>query len=208
MQHGISVGRYIDPEFQALEYANLRSRVWQVAARVDEVPEVNDYTVYEIGDQSVLLVRSDQATVKAYYNACPHRGSALAQGSGSFANARIICPFHGWRWSTAGQNQFVLERQQFRGGQLRDSDVALKEVKSEIFAGFIFINLSDQPASFDDFIAPVRPLLEGLALGEMRHYWWKALAIHSPTGRWHKRHSLILTMYLRRIRSWKEPLLM
>ena len=57
MPHGISTGRYIDPDFLKLEYQRLWSRVWQVAARVDEIPEVNDYTTYEIGDQSVILVR-------------------------------------------------------------------------------------------------------------------------------------------------------
>src|SRR4051812_39955897 len=93
MPHGISVGRYIDPEFQKLEYEKLWSKVWQIAARVDEIPEVNDHTVYEIGDQSVLLVRVDQNTIKAYHNVCPHRGTALADGSGTFKDGRIICPF-------------------------------------------------------------------------------------------------------------------
>ena len=58
MPHGISVGRYVDPEFQRLEYDKLWSRVWQVAIRADEIPETNDYTVYRIGDRSVLLVES------------------------------------------------------------------------------------------------------------------------------------------------------
>ena len=84
MPHGISVGRYIDPAFQKLEYEKLWSKVWQVAARVDELPQVNDYTTYAIGNQSVLLVRVDQSTIKAYYNVCPHRGTALAAGCGRF----------------------------------------------------------------------------------------------------------------------------
>jgi phenylpropionate dioxygenase-like ring-hydroxylating dioxygenase large terminal subunit len=179
MPHGISAGRYIDPAFQKLEYEKLWSRVWQVAARVDEIPELNDYTTYEIGDQSVLLVRVDQTTVKAYHNVCPHRGTALAQGCGRFGSGRIMCPFHGWRWDVTGKNQFVLERGEFRGGQLRDSDVALKEVHCVVFAGFIFINFDPNPASFDDFIAPVRQLIEDLAIGQMRHYWWKSIPIAS-----------------------------
>ena len=179
MPHGISTGRYIDPAFQKLEYEKLWSKVWQVAARVDEIPQINDYAVYDIGDQSVLLVRVDQNSIKAYHNVCPHRGTALAQGSGSFEGGRIICPFHGWRWDSAGKNQFVLERREFRGGQLRDSDVGLKEIKSVVFAGFVFINFNSTPESFDDFIAPVRQFLEDLAIGEMRHYWWKSIPIQS-----------------------------
>jgi phenylpropionate dioxygenase-like ring-hydroxylating dioxygenase large terminal subunit len=169
--YGISVGRYIDPAFDRLEHERLWSRVWQAAARLDEIPEAGDYTVYEIGDQAIVLVRVDAATVKAYHNVCPHRGTALAQGAGHFASNRIMCPFHGWRWNFAGQNQFVLERQEFCQGQLRDSDVALRNVAVELFAGFVFINLDPNPPSFDEFIAPVREVVESLAIGDMHHYW-------------------------------------
>ena len=175
--HGISVGRYIDPAFMRLEYERLWSRVWQAAARLDEIPETGDYTTYEIGDQSVVVVRVDQATIKAYHNVCPHRGTALAQGSGRFGNCRIVCPFHGWRWDLAGNNQFILERQEFRGGQLRDSDVALRTLQVALFAGFVFVNFDPNPQPFDEFIAPVREVIEGLAIGDMHHYWWKSIPV-------------------------------
>jgi len=175
--HGISVGRYIDPAFQRLEYERLWSRVWQSAARLDEIPEPGDFTTYEIGDQSVVVVRVDASTIKAYHNVCPHRGTALAQGSGRFGNSRIVCPFHGWRWDLSGKNQFVLERQEFCGGHLRDSDVALRTVQVEVFAGFVFINFDPNPQPFAEFIAPVREVIEGLAIGDMHHYWWKSISV-------------------------------
>jgi len=177
MPHGISTGRYIDPRFARIEHERLWSRVWQAAARLDEIPQDGDFTTYNIGDQSVLLVRVDAATVKAYHNVCPHRGTALSDGCGKFEGGRIICPFHGWRWDLSGNNQFVLERQEFRDGQLRASDVALKEVRSVVFAGFVFISLARDPQPFDEFIAPVRQWLEDLAIGDMHHYWWKAIPV-------------------------------
>lgn len=177
MPHGISVGRYIDPGFLRLEYEKLWSRVWQAAARLDEIPEAGDYTVYNIGDQSVLLVRVDEATVKAYHNVCPHRGTALGEGCGKFENAQIMCPFHGWRWNLSGENQFVLERQEFRGGQLQASDVALKQVKVAVWAGFVFINFDRNAQPFEEFIAPVREIVEGLAIKDMHHYWCKSLSV-------------------------------
>ncbi len=175
LEHGVRSGRYTDPEFARLEHEKLWSRAWQMAARLDEIPQPSNYTVYEIGHQSVIILRVDNNTIKAYYNACPHRGTALAECAGSFENSRIICPFHGWRWGLDGKNQYVLERHQFRNGQLKDADVALREVKLEIFAGFIFINFDANPQPFAEFIAPVRQLIEGLAVGEMHHYWWKAV---------------------------------
>ncbi|WP_428310664.1 aromatic ring-hydroxylating oxygenase subunit alpha [Hydrocarboniphaga sp.] len=178
MPHGISVGRYIDPAFAKLEYDKLWSKVWQAAARLDELPKAGDYTVYDIGDQSVLLVRVDADTIKAYHNVCPHRGTALGSGCGSFEHGRIMCPFHGWRWNLKGQVQFILERQEFRNGDLRDEHVALKEVHSVVYAGFVFINLDRNPQqSFDDFIAPVRAIIDGMAISDMRHYWWKSIPV-------------------------------
>lgn len=179
MSQGVGVGRYTDAGFARLEYEKLWSRVWQVAARVDEIPETGDYTTYRIGDQSILLVRVDESTVKAYYNFCPHRGTTLGHGCGHFEAGRIVCPFHGWRWDLAGNIKLVLERQEFRGGDLRDSDVAMREVHSVVFAGFVFINLDRNPQPFDEFIAPLRQYLEDLAIGEMRHHWWKKVAIPS-----------------------------
>lgn len=173
LDHGIRSGRYTDPEFARLEHEKLWLNVWQMAARLDEIPERGDHTVYEIGDQSVLLVRIDEDNVKAYHNFCPHRGTALATCSGHFEKERIICPFHGWRWDLAGQSQYILEQDNFRGGKLEKSDVALREVTHVVFAGFIFINFSKDPMPFDQFIAPVRHLLEGLVVDQMHHYWWK-----------------------------------
>jgi nitrite reductase/ring-hydroxylating ferredoxin subunit len=177
--HGISVGRYVDPVFARLEFDRLWSRVWQVAARLDEIPLPGDYTTYEIGEKSALLVRVDESTVKAYYNCCPHRGTALGQGCGHFARGRIVCPFHGWRWDLAGKNTLVLERAEFRDGRLEDGDVALREIHSTVFAGFAFINFERNPQPFDEFIAPVRRWIEDLAIGEMHHYWWKSIAIEA-----------------------------
>ncbi|MFV8819620.1 aromatic ring-hydroxylating oxygenase subunit alpha [Haliea sp. E17] len=174
---GVGVDRYIDPAFAALEFERLWSRVWQVAARVDEIPHRGDFTTYTIGDQSILLVRVNEQDIKAYYNFCPHRGTALGEGCGHFQDGRIICPFHGWRWNLEGQVQMVLGREEFAGGQLRDEDVAMREVHCEVYAGFVFINLAEQPQSFEAFIAPVKQFLDDFVLGEMRPVWWKRAEI-------------------------------
>jgi len=177
LAQGVGVGRYTDAGFAQLEFEKLWSRVWQVAARVDEIPEKGDYTTYKIADQSILLVRVDESKIKAYYNFCPHRGTALGQGCGHFDGGKIICPFHGWRWDLEGKVKLVLERNEFRNGELQDDDVAMREVHSKVFAGFVFINLDPNPQSFDEFIAPMRHFLEDFVIGDMRHIWWKKASI-------------------------------
>lgn len=176
--HGARTGRYIDPEFQTLEYAKLWSRVWQCAARLDEIPQVGDFTTYDIGGQSVIVVRVDEDTVSAYHNFCPHRGTALSEGGrGHFDNDRIMCPFHGWQWDLKGNNTLIFEQQEFRGGTLKNEDVPLKDLHCEVWAGFVFVNFDDQPQPFAEFIAPVREIVEGLGLADMHHYWWKSAKV-------------------------------
>jgi len=177
LAQGLGTGRYTDPGFARLEFERLWSRVWQAAARVDEIPGAGDYTTYKIGDQSILLVRVDASTVKAYHNFCPHRGTILGEGCGHFDKERIICPFHGWRWGLDGNIQMVLAREEFAGGKLNDRDVAMREVHCVVFAGFVFINLASDPQPFAEFIAPMRQFLEEFVLGDMHHVWWKRAPI-------------------------------
>ncbi len=174
---GVGAGRYTDPTFAQLEFDKLWSRVWQVAARTDEIPEPGDFTTYTIGNQSILVVRVDADNIQAYFNFCPHRGTTLGEGSGHFEGGRIICPFHGWRWNLEGAITKVLERNEFHGGNLADSDIAMRKVHTRVFAGFVFINLAREPEDFDAFIEPLRQFLDDGALDQMRHIWWKRAPI-------------------------------
>lgn len=175
--HGARKGRYIDPEFARLEYERLWSKVWQFAARLDEIPQPGDFTTYDIGDQSVIVVRVDADRVKAYHNFCPHRGTALSEGCGHFNNNAIMCPFHGWKWDLEGNNTRIVEQHEFREGKLKNSDVPLKQIHVEVFAGFVFINFDDKPQPFEEFIAPVKKIIEDLRIGDMHHYWWKSVTV-------------------------------
>jgi len=49
--------RYISAEFARLELDRLWSRVWQIACREEELAEPGEFDQYEIGDQSLLVVR-------------------------------------------------------------------------------------------------------------------------------------------------------
>src|SRR6185436_8123983 len=65
--------RYISRAFHELEKEKLWKRVWQMACREEDVPEVGDSLVYDICDLSILVVRSAPDTIQAYFNACLHR---------------------------------------------------------------------------------------------------------------------------------------
>ena len=87
--------RYLDPEFLKLELDKLFTRTWLMACRTEELQKVGSFVEYEIASHSILVVRASKDSIKAYYNACRHRGTRLACGRGRVGS--FICPFHGWR---------------------------------------------------------------------------------------------------------------
>jgi len=51
---------YISPEILALEKSRLFPKVWQIACRLEEISKVGDFAVYDIFDDSILVVRTGE----------------------------------------------------------------------------------------------------------------------------------------------------
>ena len=105
----IPARRYHDEQFYKLECERLWPHVWQMACRLEQIPEIGDYYEYSNLGKSVIVVRTKEG-VKAFHNVCRHRGVQLAQGHGNCRVKGFICPFHGWRWNAEGRNTFVYGR--------------------------------------------------------------------------------------------------
>src|SRR6266478_2714785 len=100
--------RYINPAYAKEEFDRLWTRTWQFACREEHIPEVGDYHVYDVGPYSFLITRVSKTEVRAYFNACLHRGTKL-RASGSQGNAaEFKCSFHGWTWNVDGSNKRVV----------------------------------------------------------------------------------------------------
>ena len=156
--------RYTSPAFLELEQDRLWSRVWQVACRQEQVAEVGDYCEYTIGDESLLVVRSAPGAVRAFCNACLHRGTRLAEGCGH-ADGAFTCPFHGWRYAVDGRLVEVVDAHEFDG---LPEGLGLTEVRCERFGGFVFVNLDPDAEPLLDFLGPLAELLAPYHLEELR----------------------------------------
>ena len=55
--------RYYDPDFYAMEAELIWPRVWQMACRLEEIPEAGDFAEYLILDQSVIVIRTEDLGV-------------------------------------------------------------------------------------------------------------------------------------------------
>ncbi len=165
--------RYYDREFFELEKERLWPRVWQMACRLEEIPDPGDFVEYEICDQSILIVRQLDHSVKAFYNACRHRGVELCKGSGRLPHGQIQCPFHGWRWNLDGTSSFLYGKEGFAPECLDPADVRLQECRVETWGGCAWINMDPNARPLAEALSPVAALLDAVGFGNMRVWWWK-----------------------------------
>jgi phenylpropionate dioxygenase-like ring-hydroxylating dioxygenase large terminal subunit len=145
--------RYISQDFFKLEMEKLWPRVWQWACREEHIPEVGDYYTYDVGYHSILVVRSAEDEVKAFYNSCLHRGTQLRPSDSTGSVQHFRCPFHGWTWNLDGSLKEIPCRWDFP--KVTDEEFKLPEVKVGRWGGFIFINMDENAMPLEEYLGPL-----------------------------------------------------
>ncbi|WP_067680447.1 aromatic ring-hydroxylating oxygenase subunit alpha [Nocardia miyunensis] len=171
----IGVEAYISPEYARAEGDRLWAKVWQQVCRVEELPRVGDFLTYEIVDDSVIVVRTAEDTIRAYHNVCAHRGRRLVDTPSGGHDARgsrkqFVCGFHGWRYDLQGNNTFVPERDDWTCG-LSERNDGLNQVRLDTWGGWVWINLDSEAEPLREYLEPAASLLDPFHLENMRYRW-------------------------------------
>jgi phenylpropionate dioxygenase-like ring-hydroxylating dioxygenase large terminal subunit len=164
----VPVSRYISREFYELEKERLWKRVWQMACRDEDIPEVGDTLVYDICDTSILLVRSAPDRIQAFYNACLHRGRQLRELDGPAAELR--CPFHGYCWNLDGSLKQIPCEWDFPHVDKESPEWALPELQVGQWGGFVFVNMDDNCEPLGTFLAGLNEHFEKWPLDSEHRY--------------------------------------
>jgi len=87
---------YVAPEIFAEETERIFTRRWLCVGREDRIAKPGDYFLQQVGTESIIVLRDQEGTLRAYYNVCRHRGTRLCeQHTGRFSET-IQCPYHAW----------------------------------------------------------------------------------------------------------------
>ncbi len=153
----IPAAAYTSRQWHDIEVDRLWSRVWQLACLEDEIPEVGDYHVYDIAHLSFLIVRTGPDEIKAFNNACLHRGRLLRDEPGRGAT-NLRCAFHGWCWNLDGSLKEIPCEWDFPDVDTTQLD--LPEARVGTWQGFVFINPDRDAAPLDQFLEGLDPHFE------------------------------------------------
>jgi Rieske 2Fe-2S family protein len=168
------------------ELENLVFRSWLYAGHVSEVPNPGDYLLFDIGEDSVIIVRDKAGEVQALMNVCRHRGARVCEAQ-SGNRKTFVCPYHGWVYNTDGSLKAAREMEARADFDI--TDYGLKKARILVYMGLIFINCDPHAA---DFLGPLSNLAQPLGAYDLEH----AKVAHKHTYKVDANWKLVLENYL------------
>jgi choline monooxygenase len=128
---------YTSPAWYAREVERIFLPMWNFVGRADEVPNPGDFkSVDDVPGGPIALVRGRDGKIRAFANACRHRGAKVLDGKGNCRNA-IVCPYHAWTYGLDGR--LVGAPDMDRTQAFDKSSVALAPVELDEWAGNLFV---------------------------------------------------------------------
>jgi phenylpropionate dioxygenase-like ring-hydroxylating dioxygenase large terminal subunit len=163
----------ISPEFYELEREAVFRKAWLNVGRVEELPRNGSFFTKELAvvNTSVIITRDLNGEIHAFHNICRHRGNKLAwtdfPGEETRGNCRqFTCKYHMWRYDLDGALSYVPQEEEFF--DLDKATLGLVPVHVGVWAGFIFVNVDDEPEqTLEEFLGPMNLKLTDYPFGEM-----------------------------------------
>ena len=94
---------YSAAEVFDLERERIFARNWFYAGRAEGLDEPGDFVAVDVAGESVIVLRTKDGDLRAFYNVCRHRGSRLCDEASGRMKGAIKCPYHAWSYSFDGR---------------------------------------------------------------------------------------------------------
>ncbi|MEM7539372.1 MAG: aromatic ring-hydroxylating dioxygenase subunit alpha [Chloroflexota bacterium] len=180
---------YTSPEFLALEEEYIFRREWVCIGHVGEIPNDGDFFTTELVGEPLLVVRASDkpGDINVLSNVCRHRGNIIAEGRGN--GKRFTCTYHAWTYSTAGDLLSAPLMNRIDGFDKKGC--SLPSFATEIWQGFIYVNLDGNATPLADKLTGLMPIIQNYRMGERNFVYgeetvwatnWKCLAENFMEG--------------------------
>ena len=155
---------YSDPDVLELEQQLIFRRSWHFACLTGEVRSSGDFFTATVAGEPVLVVRSDDGELRAFYNACTHRGAVLNGERGGNCGRIFKCMYHAWAFNLRGDLVAVPYEEGY-GPEFSKSQYALVPVSCQVFGDLVFVALDPLVPGLADYLGDLRPFLEPYVTG-------------------------------------------
>jgi phenylpropionate dioxygenase-like ring-hydroxylating dioxygenase large terminal subunit len=115
------------------------------------LPEAGSFITRTVAGVPLLVVRGSDGIVRAFRNACRHRGMAIASGTG--CTRSLVCPYHGWVYRLDGALRHVPGEHGFP--ELDKTTRGLTAVGAHEQRGVVFVTLEPEAGATLDDLPPL-----------------------------------------------------
>ena len=157
---------YTSPAIFQRDLERVFRRHWLFAGALCRIPKAGDYFLYEVANESIIVMRGEGEQVHALFNVCRHRGSRILLEPCGHAE-RLICPYHQWMYAQDGS----LTEARLMPPDFDVKQFGLHRAAVRVVEGLIFICLSEAPPDFDEVLADFVPYFRtyGFATARIAH---------------------------------------
>ncbi|WP_085706472.1 SRPBCC family protein [Pseudomonas sp. B8(2017)] len=153
-QHGLPGAAYMDPVLYQQDLEHIWYKEWIFAGHTFEMEKPGEYLTLQIGEYPVVVVRGKDGVIRAFHNACRHRGSKVCtEAKGKVA--KLVCPYHKWTFELDGKLLYAGNM----GTDFDPSEHELAPVHCEIVHSYIYVCVARQAPDFEKFRSAVSPFI-------------------------------------------------
>lgn len=149
---GLPNAYYTDDALFDLEKRKVFFNGWAGLGFAHDAPEPGDARPVDFLGAPLLMLRDKQGVLRVFENVCRHRGMILVEEARKIEGA-VRCPYHSWCYSTAGKlvsTPHVGGPGQNLHPDIKRDELGLNEVRSQIWMGVVFVNVSGDAAPFEE----------------------------------------------------------
>lgn len=154
-RHALTRGLYRDEDVYQQDLEQIWHQEWIFAGHTIEIEKPGEYITLQIGDYPVVIIRGDDSEVRAFHNACRHRGSRVCSQAKGKA-AKLVCPYHSWTFGLDGKLLFAGNM----SPEFKTEDYPLMPVHCEIVNTYIYVSVAKKAPVFGAFRRDLSPFIE------------------------------------------------
>jgi len=148
---------YTDATLFEAERQHVFAGGWAAAGFAKDVAVPGDLYPFEFAGMPLLMLLDDAGEVRVFHNVCRHRGRILVAKPGHVGKA-VVCPYHSWAYDLSGgligaPHVGGLDQHSCPG--FEKDDIGLAAVRSAVWFGIVFVDLSGTAEDFAGYIRPV-----------------------------------------------------
>lgn len=164
--HTLPSAWYTEAEYHPIEKEAIFKKEWQLACHHSQLPNPGDSICRTLSGNPIIVVRTNEMEIRAFYNVCRHRGGPMSVKKGT--TSVLQCRYHGWTYLMDGSLRGV---PQFDRVELFDKkDYGLKPVSCKEWNGLVFINLDEEPGDLEKALAGISERIDPIKIEIMQYH--------------------------------------